>query len=118
MAEYDWRDRDQAAKRNGKPAVKTASSRFAALNYFVDRHQQRFTRKLAGMVWLHLYRHADRQNRIKISHGRIAESLGASRRRVISAIGELEKCGAIKCIRRGKIGNQDPNKYQLMRGDS
>src|SRR5690606_21475140 len=86
---------------NGKaPKRKEASGRFQTLNTFVDE-SARLVSTTAQTVWMVLWRDTHTDGIANVSHSRIADRLGISRRTVIRAINELEKQGLVTVVKRG-----------------
>lgn len=102
---------DGPRKRNSRRRQDRAAGRFAVINAFVDMHLPKMQSTDAA-VFTYLWRHANKQNVIKISHNAIKEGVGKSRSTIIRSITRLEESKAVRCLKKGGT-DHDQNTYKL-----
>jgi DNA-binding transcriptional ArsR family regulator len=96
-----------------KPMEGPLVRKIKALNSFIDGPLKDLD-PTAALIWLVLIRHAH-DGFVEISHARLAQTLGVSRRTVIRHIQKLKESRLVRTVYRGGKG-RGVNTYQLGRG--
>ena len=84
--------------------------RFYVLNGFVDRTMRTLSH-VDACVWTVLWRHADAKCRVRISHERVAESVGIHRVSAARSVRRLMAAELVRIVRRGGPGR--PTEYVI-----
>lgn len=88
------------------------STRWSALNAFVDHKLTLLPKGSSVAAWVVLFRHANRQNQVQMGAGRLAALLAVDRRTAQRAVDDLLAAGVIKVISHGGM-RAGANTYQL-----
>ena len=86
------------------------------LNDFVDVNCRELS-DAEKAVWLVMFRRADVDNCVTISHGRIAETLGKHRSAVRRSMKSLLVKGIVQVIKKGGPDHTN-NRYQLLKSQA
>lgn len=93
----------QAKRRNGpKPKGSKVRGRFAVANAFADYGARRVD-TTAQAVWWIIWRETKPDGLARVSFGRLAECVGATRRTAVRAVKRLENAGLLTVVRRGSL---------------
>jgi len=85
--------------------------RFEQLNLMVDNLVRQLPTATHGLVLIVCWRHADQCQVFELSHSRIAETLGVTRRHVVDIMADLQRLGSIKLVRKG--GGVKASRYKI-----
>lgn len=88
-----------------------AHVRFKQVNALCDVVVRRLEKPIHGLVLLLCWRHADEKGYFDLSHNRIAEMAGISRRYAIQVMEDLERVKAVRTMSVG--GGKTANRYRL-----
>ena len=83
-------------------AVHPSRIRFALINGFCDRSMRSLSH-VDALVWITLWRHADRRNLARLAHSQIADAVGVHRTTVSRSIRRLIAAGLVRVHRRGGL---------------
>lgn len=87
------------------------SNRWAALNCFVDE-SLRQVGNTAAVIWLILFRDANKEGTVRTAQSDLARRAGVSIRTVHSAIKSLRSAGLVEVLRKGRL-NTGPTLYRI-----
>lgn len=114
-----WRERKRAEGGAGARTGRSrGSARFEPLNALLASGWLPLVPPIELRAWLVLYRFADRNGRVCVSHGRIAALAGVRREHAARATRSLERRGLLRVRVRGRTvgerGRRTANAYELL----
>ena len=85
--------------------------RFEQLNHLIDHMVKQLPTATHGLVLVVCWRHADQTQVFELSHSRIAEAIGVTRRHVVDIMADLLRLDSIKLVRKG--GGVKASRYKI-----
>ena len=85
--------------------------RFEQLNYLIDKTISKLPTATHGLVLVVCWRHADQNQVFELSHSRIADALGVTRRHIVDIMVDLQAVDSIRLLRKG--GGTKASRYKI-----
>ncbi len=85
--------------------------RFEQLNHITDHMISKLPTATHGLVLVVCWRHADQNQVFELSHSRIADALGVSRRHIVDVMVDLQAVDSIRLLRKG--GGTRASRYKI-----
>ncbi len=85
--------------------------RFEQLNRLIDNIVSQLPTPTHGLVLVVCWRHADQNQVFELSHSRIADALGVTRRHIVDIMADLQGLESIRLMRKG--GGTRASRYRI-----
>ena len=85
--------------------------RFEQFNHLIDHMVKQLPTATHGLVLVVCWRHADQNQVFELSHSRIAEALGVTRRHIVDIMVDLQRLESIRLMRKG--GGTRASRYRI-----
>lgn len=85
--------------------------RFEQLNHLIDHTVSQLPTATHGLVLVVCWRHADQNQVFELSHSRIADALGVTRRHIVDIMVDLQRLESIRLMRKG--GGTRASRYKI-----
>ena len=85
--------------------------RFEQLNHLIDNIVSKLPTATHGLVLVVCWRHADQNQVFELSHSRIADALGVTRRHIVDVMLDLQRLESIKLLSKG--GGVKASRYKI-----